>query len=128
MDLLKRENFWIWILLEVITGLSIYVLAALIGVYDKNAWYAKWQNWLLGLLLFVFPIFIMFIVFSIQISIETAKKLNVTGEEIYGSPLVWMALLIVPILGWFIFGLLVFYLTIMVLIQLYNGEGEQYIN
>ena len=128
MDLLKRENFWIWILLEVITGLSIYVLAALLGVYDKNAWYAKWQNWLLGLLLFVFPIFIMFIVFSIQISIETAKKLNVPGEEIYDSPLVWMALLIVPILGWFIFGLLVFYLTIMVLIQLYKGEGEQYIN
>jgi hypothetical protein len=44
MDILKKANWWIWLLLYVFTGgIATLVLGALLNVYDKNAWYAKWQ-------------------------------------------------------------------------------------
>ena len=44
MKILKRENWWIWLLLMLFSsGSSNIVLGALLDVYDKNAWYAnKW--------------------------------------------------------------------------------------
>lgn len=128
MNLLKRENYWFWIIMYFIgNGISMMVLGALLNVYDKDAWYANWKNWLIGLLLFVFPVFIMFAVFMIQITVTVAAKLNVPGKEIYLTPYFWIICLLIPIIGWFAMGALSLYLSIMIIIQLYNGEGEQYI-
>lgn len=42
MYLLKRENWWIWLLLAFLSGgSSILVLGALLNIYKKDAWYAK---------------------------------------------------------------------------------------
>ena len=87
MNILKRDNWWIWLLLLFFSNsTSILVLGALVDVYDKDAWYAKWQYWVIGLLLFVFPFFIMFAVFQIVILCKTGAKLKVDGTELYLSP------------------------------------------
>ncbi|MCI8444797.1 MAG: hypothetical protein HFG15_00005 [Bacilli bacterium] len=129
MDLLKRENWWIWLIIYLFgQGVGIYILAALLKVYDKNAWYAKWEYWLVGVLCCFFPALIMFSVFSIQITVETAKKLDVAGSEIYGSAYIWILGLIIPIIGWIALGVMSLYLTINTLIALYRGNAEQYID
>lgn len=128
MSILKRENWWIWLLIVLFSeGVGMLVLGALLGVYDKNAWYAKWQNWLIGFVLFIFPAFIMLAVFIIQISVLTAIKLNVPGKEIYGTPYIWIICVIVPFIGWLALGAMSLWLSIGTLMALYNGEGEQYI-
>ena len=128
MDLLKRENWWIWLIIYIFgQGVGIYVLAALLQVYSKDAWYAKWQNWLIGVLCCIFPAFIMFTVFTIQITVETAKKLEVPGYEIYGSVYIWILGLIIPIFGWIAIAVMNIYLQIYILVSLYRGNGEQYI-
>lgn len=128
MDLLKRENWWVWLLLFIFSNnVSIYILGAFVKVYDKNAWYAKWQNWVLGFALFIIPGFIMLTVFSIQILVGTAKKLDVPGEETYGSTAIWILAFLIPIIGWIGLAILSLYLNIQILIQLHNGKGEQYI-
>ena len=128
MDLLKKENWWIWLLLLLVLGNAyVFLLAALLNVYDKNKWYANIWYWIFGVLLLFIPAMIMIIVFGIQILAITASKLNVEGKEIYMSPYVWIILAIVPIFGWISFGVLAFYLQIMILINLKNGYGEKYI-
>jgi hypothetical protein len=128
MDILKKENWWIWLLLYIFAGnITPFVLGAVLKVYKKDAWYAKWQNWLIGFLFFIVPAIIMFIVFSIQIIIEVAKKLNVPNENLYANPAIWILGFIIPIFGWIGLGILSLYLTIYILIQLYNGKGEKYI-
>ena len=68
MKILKRENSWVWLLLFLFSsGSSTLVLGALLDVYNRDAWYAKWQYWVMGLLFFIFPFFIMFVIFNIQI-------------------------------------------------------------
>lgn len=43
MKLLKKENWWIWLMLAFFSGsTSFLVLAALLDVYDKEAWYFRW--------------------------------------------------------------------------------------
>ncbi len=128
MKLLKRENWWIWLLLLISgNGTSNIVLGALLDAYDKDAWYAKWQNWVLGLVCFIFPFFIMLSIFIIQITCLSAAKLDVPGKEIYLSPYIWLILLIVPVIGWILFVTLLIYVTIWPLVMLYRGEGEKYI-
>ena len=34
-------------------GTSTIVLGALLDVFDKKAWYAKWHIWIIGLVLFI---------------------------------------------------------------------------
>lgn len=127
MKILKKQNWWIWLLLLFFSeGSSTLVLGALLDTYKKDAWYTKWYYWVIGLI-FVFPFCIMVAVLSIQILSLTAAKLNVSGKELYLSPFVWMILLIVPILGWVLFIVLYLYLEIDILIKLKNGEGEKYI-
>lgn len=128
MDLLKRENWWVWLLLTLFSGGSSYIcLGAMLQVFDKNAWYAKWQNWLIGFLCFIFPFCIMIMVFTIQITCQTAAKLHVKGSEYYLSPYVWLLLAIIPIIGWTILTIMSIYLIIWTLVALYQGNGEQYI-
>ncbi|MDD2181577.1 MAG: hypothetical protein PHW32_04325 [Bacilli bacterium] len=129
MKILKKENWWIWLLLLLFgNGASNILLGALLDVYDKDAWYAKWQNWLLGFVCFFFPFFIMILVFVIQITCQVAAKLNVPGKEVYLSPYIWMLMIIVPVIGWIFFIITSIYVTIWPVIMLYRGEGEQYIN
>ncbi len=128
MDILKKQNYWIWILLTLFTlGSSNIVLGALLGVFNKKSWYAKPKNWIIGLLCLIFPFFIMAIVFELQIVCLTNARLNTPGKELYLSPYIWLLCLIVPILGWIIFLVLIIYLHIWPIVMLYNGNGEKYI-
>lgn len=127
MKILKKENWWIWLILFIFSeATSTIVLGALVDVYDKKAWYANWKNWLIGLI-FIIPITIMITVFSIEILSKTASKLNVKGKEYYLSPYIWILLLIIPFIGWLAFMILILYLNIAILVKLYKGEGEKYI-
>ena len=128
MDLLKKENWWVWLLLLFFSGgSSSIVLGALLNVYNKNAWYKKWYIWVIGLILII-PFYVMVMVFNIDITTKTACKLGVKGSEAYLSPYIWIILLIIPILGWICFIGLLIYLNIAILVKLYNGNGEKYID
>lgn len=128
MEIIKKENWWIWVLLLLFSnGTSNIVLGALLNVYDKNAWYAKPKNWIIGFLCFVFPFFIMIGVFEIQIMCQVNAKLNTPGSEIYLSPYIWLSLIIVPIIGWILFIVLILYLSIWPIVMLKRGNGEEYI-
>ncbi len=128
MKILKKENWWVWLLLLIFgNGAGNILLGALLDVFDKNAWYAKWQNWLLGFVCFFFPFFIMLTIFYIQINCQVAAKLNVPGKEVYLSPYIWLLLAIIPIFGWIFLPILAIYTTIWPVVMLYRGAGEQYI-
>lgn len=127
MKLLKKENWWIWLILFLFSqSTSIIVLGALLDVFDKKAWYAKVKYWIIGLIL-VIPFSIMISVFSIEILSKTAAKLEVKGSEYYLSPYIWIILLIIPFIGWVAFIILTLYLNISILVNIYKGKGEKYI-
>ena len=125
MHLLKRENYWIWVLLLFFSsGSHNLVLGALLDVYDKKAWYAKPKNWILGFVCFIIPFFIMIMVFYIEILCKVNAKLKTPGSEIYLSPYIWLLYLVVPILGWIIFLVQLVYLSIWPIVMLHRGNGE----
>jgi len=129
MSILKKENWWVWLLLLLFSeGTAALVLGALLDCFNKEAWYAKWYIWLIGLLLFIFPFAVMVTVLLIQMTSLAAAKLDVQGKEFYLSPYIWIILVIIPIIGWICLGLLFLYLNIGILVQLYNGAGEKYIS
>ncbi len=130
MDLLKKQNWWVWLIILLLGSNLIknIVLGVLLNVFDKEQWYAKWWVWVLGIVLLVIPFLIMMIIFNTQIQIANAAKLKVPGEEIYGSNYFWILGVIVPFLGWAVLSIMMFYLTIMILVHLYNGEGEKCLN
>ena len=128
MEILKRENWWIWLIITLVgQEVAPLVIGALVGVYDKNAWYAKWYYWVIGLICLIFPAIVMFMVFIIQITALTAYKLEVPGSELYLSPYIWLLCFIIPIIGWICLSVLLLYLPIMIIVKLYQGKGEQYI-
>lgn len=128
MKILKKENWWIWLLLTIFSqGSSTLVLGALLDVYKKDAWYANWKYWLIGILCFIFPTYIMLSVFNIQILCLTAEKLDVKGKEIYLSPYLWILACIIPFIGWACICAGLIYLEIATLVALYQGNGEKYI-
>ena len=129
MKILKQENWWIWLLLFIFSsGTSTLVLGALLDVYDKNAWYAKWYYWLIAFLCLFFPLIIMIYVFYIQILCEVAYKLNVPGKEIFLTPYSWIICLIVTIIGWILLIVMFLYLEIWTIVMLYRGSGNKFIN
>lgn len=128
MDLLKKENWWVWLLLSFVTGgAACVMLGALLDCFDKNKWYANWKNWLIGFVCLIFPVVIMITILIIEITAESAAKLNIPGKELYLSPYVWLLCLIIPFIGWTMLAVLYLYLNIMIIVNLYRGEGEQYI-
>ena len=128
MKILKRENWWAWLLMLLFSnGTSSIVLGALLDVYDKDSWYANKKNWIIGFCCFIIPGIIMLTVFLVQIVVLTADKLKVKGSEYYLSPYVWLLLMIVPIIGWSLLILLILYLEIWTIVALYKGEAEKYI-
>ena len=129
MKILKRENWWVWLLLMLFSsGNSTIVLGALLDVYDKNAWYANKWYWIIGILCFIFPAFIMLSIFILQITCQTAAKLGVKGSEYYLSPYIWLLLLIIPVIGWTLLSVMVIYINIWTLVALHNGNGEEFID
>lgn len=127
MELLKRENTWIWILLFFLTGgASIFMLGALLGVYKKGAWYSKWYYWVLGVITII-PALIMVIVLFLTTLTKISKKLGVAGSEIYAFPYSWILCIIVPILGWVLLFIMLIYLTVWHLVKLNQGGAEKYI-
>lgn len=128
MHLLKKENWWMWLLLEIFSsGTSTLVLAALLDCFDKDAWYANWKNWLIGFLCFILPGVIMIYVFYIECLTQAAAKLEVPGKEIYLSPYIWLLCIIMPVFGWVIGIVMFIYLHIWILVSLYRGNAEKYI-
>ncbi|MEG2609356.1 MAG: hypothetical protein RSA91_01630 [Bacilli bacterium] len=128
MEIIKKENWWVWLLLQLFTGgTSVLVLAALLNCFDKNAWYANYKNWILGALCCGFPLAIMAMVLLIQMTCQVAFKLEVSGKELYLSPYVWIVLFIVPIIGWILLLVMFFYLSIATIIKIYEGKAEKYI-
>ena len=110
MKILKRENWWFWLFLQIVSqGSSLFVLGALLDIYDKKAWYAKWKNWVIAFVIWLvicmimiisgkihiniasiistllMPTMIMYIILDIQVMSQVAAKLNVPGKEIYLS-------------------------------------------
>ena len=127
MFLLKKENWWIWLILFIFSeATSSIVLAAILNVYDKKAWYSKLYLWIIGLVLII-PFIVMTSTFMIQITSSTAAKLDVKGSDYYLSPYIWIILLIIPIIGWIMFAILYLYLNIAILVNLHSGYGEKYI-
>lgn len=128
MSILKKENWWIWLLLFLFSGgASTIVLGALLNLYNKNEWYAKLKFWIIGFILII-PFSIMITVFNLEITSKTAAKLEVKGSEYYLSPYIWIVLLIIPIMGWILFIILILYLNISIIINISKGKAEKYIN
>ncbi len=123
MSILDKKNWWIWLILSILTlNISTLVVAALLDLYDKDAWYSNKRNWILGFLCLILPGLIMLIVFVIQMLCQVSAKLNVPGSELYLSPYVWIIFLIVPIIGWVFLLVTILYLTIWYVIMIKNGE------
>ena len=128
MSLLKRENWFVYCIVTFFTsGLYTLALAYDLGLYEKGAWYTKWYNWVLGVLFFIYPAVLMFLILQIKLQIEVCKRLNVKGSSIYGYPYAWILCLIVPILGWAIFFFFLLHITYYPAVMIYKGEGEKLI-
>ena len=128
MGILKRENWWAWLLLGIASsGISIFFLGALLEVYRKDEWYAKWYYWALGIIILLLPAIIMFFIFYIQTLANICKKLEVPGSEIYAYPYAYIICFIVPIIGWVLLAVLLIYIHIWYLVKLYQGKGEKWI-
>lgn len=128
MNILKKENWWIWLLLMFFSGGSdVFCLGALCDCFSKDAWYAKGRNWAIGFLCFLIPGLMMISIFYLQILCQTAAKLKVKGSEIYLSYYIWLLCLIVPIFGWILLIVMFIYLHIYIIVALHDGNGEVFI-
>lgn len=128
MSLLKRDNWFICLLLTIVSeGFFYLAIASLMKLYDKDAWYANYRYWLFGFLCLLFPGFIMLIVFTIQMTCKVAQSLKVPGSEIYNTPYTWILCMIIPVVGWSMLIVMFIYIELWSIIMLYRGNGEQYI-
>lgn len=129
MSLLKKEYWFICMILNIMTfGSFNIIIAYSLDLYHKDAWYFQKWYWILAFLCLIFPIFLMFIVFSVQSLVLVSKKMKIPGEEIYAIPYSWILCLIVPILGWILLAVMLIYLNVWIIIRLYQGEGEKYVS
>jgi len=127
MELLKKENTWVWILLFFLTGgASIFMLGALLGTFKKGAWYSKWYYWVLGIIT-IFPFLLMYVILLFTTLAKICKKLKVAGSEIYAFPYSWILCIIVPVLGWVLLFVMLIYLIVSHFIKLSEGNAEKYI-
>ena len=125
MSLLKKNNWFVCLILTIfMPGLFSVLLAYELKLIDKNAWYMKWQYWVFGGICLIFPIFIMLLVFMIQMMVTVANKLEVPGGEIYNTPYTWIICIIVPVLGWVLLLVMLIYINIWPIVMLYKGQGE----
>ena len=122
---IKKENWWFYLLLNVVTfGLFYLVLAKSLNCFNKDAWYMKWQYWVFGSLCLIFPVFLMLMVFVIQMNCAVAAKLNVSGSNIYNAPYSWIICFIVPVFGWTLLIIMYLYVFIFPIIKIAGGRNE----
>lgn len=120
--MLKKENWFIIFIMMILTfGGYIIIPAVQLNLLKKDKWYSNYKYWLYGTLALIVPVFIMLIVFIIQMTVEVAKKLKVDGSDIYGNPYVWIGLLIVPLLGWALFLVMYIYLQFYIVVNIKKG-------
>lgn len=126
MFLIKKENWWLYLILNVLTlGLFSFVFAKVLKVYEKGAWYTNWSYWTLGVICGIFPALIMLLIFYIQTSIKICLKLNVAGKNIYALPYFWILFVIIPIVGWVLFVLMLVYILLAPSLKIMQGELEK---
>lgn len=128
MNFLKKKNWWQYLLANVITqGLFVVVIAYYLNIYKEDKWYRSLTCWILGGMCLFIPALVMLLVFLIQITCETAAKLNVPGKEIYNTPYSWILCVIIPVVGWSLFIVMYIYISVWPAVMLAKGEGEKYI-
>lgn len=128
MNILKKGNWWVWLILTIFTfNFSSLILATQLKTFKKDAWYANVKYWVLGFLFFVIPGIVMLIILNIQMTCENAKKLGVKGEDIYFSPFTWILCLIIPVIGWICLIVMIVYMIMWTITMLHNGEAEKYL-
>lgn len=116
---MNKKLWWLYLILSIITfGIFDLFLAYKLDLYDKDAWYSKWQYWFFGTVCLIIPVFIMFIVFVVQMMCKTASKLEVSGSTIYNVPYSWILFIIIPIIGWSLLIIMYLYVLIMPSIKL----------
>ena len=125
--MLKKKNWFIVLLLNILTlGLFNFALAFKLNLYNEDAWYNKWQYWFFASLCLIFPVIVLLIVFLVQMLVKVALKLDIDGENIYGTPYSWIICIIVPVVGWALLITMFIYLLVFIAIALKNGKGEKY--
>lgn len=128
MNLLKKESWLTNLLFFGLTqGVYIFIISNIMNLYEKNAWYTKWQYWVFGTLCLLFPVMIFFMVFLLQMYVKVAAALDVPGKELYISPYTWILCLVVPVIGWTLLIVMIIYIQIWIIVMLYRGNGEKYI-
>ncbi len=126
MEVFKRKYWWLWLILFLFSGgMAAVFLAFSLDLFEEDAWYANSKNWLIAFCMLFVPFFIMGIVFTIDMTIQVAAKLELPGKEIYLSPFIWLLCLIIPFLGWIALVVLGFYLEIGILVMIAHGKAEQ---
>ena len=122
MNLLKKNNFWIYLTLNIITfGVFNLYIANKLNLKDEDAWYSKWPYWFFGTCCLVFPVIIMFIIYVIQMNCKVCSKLKVSGSNIYDIPYSWILFIIVPVIGWIFLIIMYLYVIIMPSIKVLQG-------
>lgn len=128
MNLLRRKYAIVWLILSIISlNVSNLLLGYLLDVYEENAWYTKWYYWVLGFIFGIFPGIIMFLILNISVSTKVAKKLEISGYDIYCYPYIWSISLIIPVFGWSLFIIILLYLYILTMYNLFKGKAEEFI-
>jgi len=116
---MNKKLWLLYLILSILTlGIFDLYLAFKLDIYDKDAWYSKWQYWFFGTVCLIFPVFIMFIVFLIQMMCKTAMTLKVSGSNIYYSPYTWILCIIIPVVGWCLLIVMYLYILLMPSIEL----------
>lgn len=123
MKVLQSKNWWLYLILSIITGgiFSLYV-AHKLELYDEDAWYSNYKNWVLGVYLCIFPVVIMFIIFVIQINCKVASTLYVPGSNIYNQPYSWILCIVVPVVGWTLLLVMYVYIIIWSSVMIYHDK------
>ena len=128
MDFLKRNNWWLCLIISLLTfGLFYIFLAKFMKLYDKDAWYMNKWYWIIGGLCLILPIIIMLLIFGIQMNCKVASELKVSGSKIYNTPYTWIGCVIIPVVGWVILFVMWLYVLVLPNIKLADGYGEKYI-
>ena len=123
MKLLKKNNFWIYLILSVVTfGIINIFVAKELKLKKEDEWYSKWQYWFFGTCCLLFPVFIMFVVYVVQMTCKVCNKLKVAGSNIYNTPYSWILFMIVPVIGWILLIVMYLYVIIMPSIKVLQGE------
>lgn len=114
MKILKQENWWIWLILAILSGGTSYlVLAALLDIYDKEAWYFRWTKkcpkWMIAMIGIIIALTSLYT----MISFTQLGTSDITAETILTTSISPMIMILG--LGYFLLNvlLIIFYIQII---------------